>query len=66
MEIGDVAYWIPARALCLFFGKTPISDDFIRPASAVNVIGKLLCNPEKLKLVRDCEIVLVEEIKEIK
>lgn len=63
VELGDVAYWIPGRALCLFFGKTPISDEFIRPASAVNVIGKLLCDFTKLKSVRDGEKVFVEEIK---
>lgn len=62
VELGDVAYWIPGRALCLFFGKTPISDEFIRPASAVNVVGKLLCDLSKLKGVRDGEKVLVEEI----
>lgn len=61
VELGDLAYWIPGRAFCLFFGKTPISDEFIRPASAVNVIGKLLCDPLKLKNVRDGEIVFVEE-----
>ncbi len=63
VELGDVAYWIPGRALCLFFGKTPISDEFIRPASAVNVIGKLLCEPSKLKGVGEGEKVLVEEVK---
>lgn len=41
VELGDIAYWIPGKALCIFFGKTPISDDEIRPASAVNVIGKI-------------------------
>ncbi|MEM0088309.1 MAG: cyclophilin-like family protein [Archaeoglobaceae archaeon] len=65
VELGDVAYWIPGRALCLFFGKTPISDEFIRPASAVNVIGKLLCDISKLKNVQDGERVFVEEVKEI-
>ncbi|MFN3384543.1 MAG: cyclophilin-like fold protein [Archaeoglobaceae archaeon] len=63
VELGDIAYWIPGRALCLFFGKTPISDEFIRPASAVNVIGKLLCDPSKLKGVKDGEKVLVEEVR---
>ncbi|MCX8172849.1 MAG: cyclophilin-like fold protein [Archaeoglobaceae archaeon] len=63
VEVGDVAYWIPGRALCLFFGKTPISDDKIRPASAVNVIGKIADDPLKLRRVRDGEKVLVEIIK---
>lgn len=63
VEIGDVAYWIPGRAICLFFGKTPISDDKIRPASAVNVIGKILDDPVRLKKVKDGERVFVEIIK---
>ena len=41
VEIGDVAYWIPGKAICIFFGKTPISDDKIRPASPVNLFGKI-------------------------
>ena len=43
VEIGDVAYWPPGRALCLFFGPTPVSrSGEIRPASPVNVIGKVV------------------------
>lgn len=63
VEIGDVAYWIPGRAICLFFGKTPISGDKIKPASAVNVIGKILGDPTELKSVREGEKVFVDKIK---
>jgi hypothetical protein len=39
---GDIAYWPEGPALCLFLGKTPISrGNEIRPASIVNVIGRL-------------------------
>ncbi|WP_456330253.1 cyclophilin-like fold protein [Archaeoglobus sp.] len=62
VELGDVAYWIPGKAICLFFGKTPISDDKIRPASAVNVIGKIVSNMEGLKSVSDGEEVIVERL----
>uniref|UniRef100_A0A7C3VCI1 DUF3830 family protein n=1 Tax=Archaeoglobus fulgidus TaxID=2234 RepID=A0A7C3VCI1_ARCFL len=62
VELGDVAYWIPGKALCLFFGKTPISDDRIIPASAVNVIGKIISSMEHLKRVSDGEEVTVERI----
>ena len=42
VDFGDVAYWPPGQALCLFFGPTPMSrGDEIRPASPVNVIGKI-------------------------
>ncbi len=54
VELGDLAYWIPGRAICIFFGKTPISDDdVIRPASAVNVIGKVLGDLEEFKKAED-------------
>lgn len=26
VEIGDLAYWPPGKALCLFFGPTPVSQ----------------------------------------
>ncbi|MEM0301743.1 MAG: cyclophilin-like fold protein [Archaeoglobaceae archaeon] len=63
VEVGDVAYWIPGKAICLFFGKTPISDDKIRPASAVNVIGKILEDSSRLKRVKEGEKVFVDIIK---
>jgi len=62
VEVGDVAYWIPGKAICLFFGKTPISDDRIRPASAVNVIGKIKTNMEELRKVRDGEEVFMDKV----
>ncbi len=59
VEEGDVAFWIPGRAICLFFGKTPISDDKIRPASAVNVFGKIKSDLNVLKQVAPGTKVLV-------
>jgi hypothetical protein len=54
VALGDIAYWPPGNALCIFFGLTPVSvGNEIRPASAVNVIGKVLTNPEVFKKVND-------------
>ena len=40
VALGDLAYWPPGSAFCIFFGPTPMSrGDEIRPASAVTVIG---------------------------
>ena len=40
VSLGDIAYWPPGKAMCIFLGKTPISQgEEIRPASSVNVIG---------------------------
>ena len=42
VELGDIALWLEGPALCIFLGKTPISrGNEIRPASVVNVIGKI-------------------------
>ena len=42
VEKGDLAYWPQGPAFCIFFGPTPISKgNEIRPASAVNVFGKI-------------------------
>jgi hypothetical protein len=42
VNLGDIAYWPEGPALCLFLGKTPVSKgNEIRPASAVNIIGRL-------------------------
>ena len=42
VEMGDIGYWPKGPAFCIFFGPTPISQgDEIKPASAVNIIGKV-------------------------
>jgi hypothetical protein len=42
LEAGELGYWPPGSAFCIFFGPTPSSQgDEIRAASAVNVIGKM-------------------------
>ena len=52
VELGDIAFWPPGNAICLFFGKTPVSQgDEIRPASPTNVMGKIIGDLEILKTV---------------
>jgi hypothetical protein len=42
VNMGDLGYWPPGTAFCIFFGPTPASRGAeIRPASAVNVFGKI-------------------------
>ena len=42
MEIGEVAYWPPGHALCVFFGPTPASAGAEpRAASPVNPVGTI-------------------------
>ena len=43
-----MAYWPEGKALCLFFGPTPISKDGkILAYSPVNIVGKILDPPLK-------------------
>ena len=52
VELGDLGYWPPGKAFCIFFGRTPASQgDEIRPASAVTVIGKVSGDPTVFKQV---------------
>jgi len=52
VDMGDLAYWPPGSAFCIFFGPTPMSrGDEIRPASAVNVVGRVLDDPRVFKRV---------------
>ncbi len=54
VELGDLGYWPPGRAFCIFFGPTPASTgDEIRPASPVSVFGRVTGDPRLLKTVRD-------------
>jgi hypothetical protein len=47
VNLNDVAYWPSGKAICLFFGPTPIGKKGeIKPYSPVNVIGKII-NPDK-------------------
>jgi len=60
VNLGDIAYWPPGKAMCIFFGKTPISKgDEIRPASPVNIIGKLEGDYKPLKKVKDGEEITI-------
>ncbi len=43
LEVGELAYWPPGRAFCIFFGPTPASSGSEpRAASAVNPIGRIV------------------------
>ena len=55
VDLMDVAYWPPGKAICLFFGPTPIGKKGeIKPYSPVNVIGKIKDEDKRfLKDIRD-------------
>jgi len=61
VEMGDLGYWPPGSAFCIFFGRTPASvGDEIRPASPVNVFGKVEGDPKIFKKVQRGETVRLE------
>jgi hypothetical protein len=62
VDMGDLGYWPTGRALCIFFGLTPMSrGDEIRPASAVNIVGKIIGDPKLFNEVRSGEKVRVRK-----
>jgi len=58
--LGDIGYWPPGNAICLFFGLTPISvEGEIKPASPVNIVGKMVGDMEELKLINSGDVISI-------
>ena len=63
VELGDLGYWPPGTAFCIFFGPTPASrGDEIRPASPVNVFGRVDGDPLVFKQVASGSRVRLERL----
>lgn len=61
VELGDLGYWPPGSAFCIFFGPTPASrGQEIRPASPVNVFGRVVGDAARFRSVRSGAAVRVE------
>ena len=59
--LGDLGYWPPGSAFCIFFGPTPASrGQEIRPASPVNVFGRIVGDPKVFTKVRSGTVVRIE------
>ena len=52
VQPGDLAYWPPGKAFCIFFGKS-------QPYSPVNIIGRITSDLQALGTVRKGEWVKV-------
>jgi hypothetical protein len=64
VDLGDLGYWPPGNAFCIFFGPTPASrGNEIRPASPVNVFGKVAGDATAFKRVRSGETVVLERVE---
>ncbi len=65
VSLGDLGYWPPGTAFCIFFGRTPVSrGNEIRPASPVNVFGRIRGALEGLREVQDGETVNIRRVEE--
>jgi hypothetical protein len=54
MQVGELGYWPPGNAFCIFFGRTPAStSEQPKAASPVNVIGKLVGDASQCKRIPD-------------
>jgi hypothetical protein len=52
VEVGDLGYWPPGRAFCIFYGPTPASSgDKPVPASKVTLIGRVTGDAARLRKV---------------
>jgi hypothetical protein len=67
VSIGDLGYWAPGHAFCIFFGATPASHGKEpRAASPVNVFGKVIGDTAPLRKVRSGTRVQITRLDEIK
>ena len=65
VQMGDIGYWPQGNAFCIFFGPTPMSKEGrIIPASAVNIIGRILGDAKKLKEVMSEKEIVIRQAAE--
>ena len=62
VDKGDLGYWEPGSAFCIFWGPTPASNgQEIRPASAVSVFGHILGDAEVFDTVHSGSRITVQK-----
>ena len=60
-NVGDLAFWPPGNAFCIFWGPTPASKkNEIRSASPANLIGQIIDNPLELSSVPSGEEIIIK------
>jgi hypothetical protein len=65
VNLGDLGYWPPGHAFCIFFGRTPMSrGNEIRPASPVNVVGRILGDATVFKGVSSGAKVVIDKAEQ--
>lgn len=54
-ECGDISYWPPGNAFCVFYGDS-------QPSSDVNHIGEIIENIDVIKFVEDGDKIIIKRI----
>jgi hypothetical protein len=63
VQRGDLGYWPPGPAFCIFFGMTPASrKGEIRPASKVNIVGKVPGDAGVFKKIKSGAGVILQKV----
>jgi hypothetical protein len=63
VAVGELGYWPPGSAFCIFFGRTPAStDEKPRAASAVNILGRVQGDATVFKAVPSGARVRLERV----
>lgn len=63
VSVGELGYWPPGNAFCIFFGRTPASiGDEPRAASPVNPIGHVVGDATVFRQVGDGEVVTLTPV----
>ncbi len=64
LEPGDLAFWPPGNAFCIFFGPTPMSSGSQpRAASPVNVFGRIKGDLSVLKKMKTGDAIQITKIQ---
>ena len=62
VEVGTLAYWPPGSALCVFFGKTPVSTSYKPKAySPVNILGLVDGDSKVFKIVEAGDQIVIDK-----
>jgi hypothetical protein len=65
VKVGELGYWPPGNAFCIFFGPTPVStDEQPRAASPVNILGRVLDDATQFRAVQGGTLVQITRAME--
>ena len=64
VETGDLGYWPPGHAFCIFWGPTPVStSDKPRAYSPVNVFGRITGEAKVFSNIEDGQKIIIEKVE---